>query len=62
VRQAAKALGKPASDVQKYGSRSMGFRNVWDPNTTSDGFTGFMQKRFSVRRSRVYMRLYALLS
>ncbi|EIN04614.1 hypothetical protein PUNSTDRAFT_116292 [Punctularia strigosozonata HHB-11173 SS5] len=47
VRQAAKVLNKPASDIEKYTNRSMGFRNIWDPNQTSDGFNGFMQKRFA---------------
>lgn len=27
----------------------MGFLNVWDPNVTSDGFTGFVQRKFPVR-------------
>lgn len=27
----------------------MGFAKVWDPNVTSDGFTGFAQRRFAVR-------------
>ncbi|GJE97619.1 glycoside hydrolase family 92 protein [Phanerochaete sordida] len=46
VRQAGVALNKPLADVFKYGNRSMGFVNVWDPNVTSDGFTGFSQRRF----------------
>ena len=48
VRQAGIALGKSLDDVFKYGNRSMGFMNVWDPNVTSDGFTGFAQRRFPV--------------
>ncbi|KIM80151.1 glycoside hydrolase family 92 protein [Piloderma croceum F 1598] len=45
VRQAVKALNKSFHDVTLYGNRSMGFVNVWDPNVTSDGFTGFSQRR-----------------
>ncbi|KAH8109465.1 glycosyl hydrolase family 92-domain-containing protein [Phellopilus nigrolimitatus] len=47
VRQAGIALNKSDDDVYKYGNRSMGFLNVWDPNVTSDGFTGFAQRRFA---------------
>lgn len=46
VRQAGVALNKSLDDVYKYGNRSLGFVNVWDPNVTSDGFTGFAQRRF----------------
>ncbi|CAL1694909.1 unnamed protein product [Somion occarium] len=46
VRQAALTLGKGAADIQLYGNRSLGFKNVWDQNVTSDGFTGFSQRRF----------------
>ncbi|EKM58949.1 glycoside hydrolase family 92 protein [Phanerochaete carnosa HHB-10118-sp] len=47
VRQAGVALNKSLDDIFKYGNRSMGFVNVWDPNVTSDGFTGFAQRRFA---------------
>ncbi|KAI5119228.1 hypothetical protein M0805_002154 [Coniferiporia weirii] len=47
VRQAGIALGKSSDDIYKYGNRSMGFMNVWDPNVTSDGFTGFSQRRYA---------------
>ncbi|TFK50461.1 hypothetical protein OE88DRAFT_1701200 [Heliocybe sulcata] len=47
VRQAALALGKSQDDVDKYGNRSMGFVNIWDPNVTSDGFSGFAQRRYA---------------
>ncbi|THH03301.1 hypothetical protein EW145_g6364 [Phellinidium pouzarii] len=47
VRQAGIALNKSLHDVYKYGNRSMGFMNVWDPNVTSDGFTGFSQRRYA---------------
>ncbi|KAL0958814.1 hypothetical protein HGRIS_014133 [Hohenbuehelia grisea] len=46
VRQAARALGKPAADVARYANRSMNFVNMWDPSVTSDGFSGFAQRRF----------------
>ncbi|KAF9261279.1 hypothetical protein L218DRAFT_1046753 [Marasmius fiardii PR-910] len=46
VRQAAIALKKPASDIAKYANRSMNFVNMWNPNVTSDGFSGFAQRRF----------------
>lgn len=52
VRQAGIALNKSLDDIFKYGNRSMGFVNVWDPNVTSDGFTGFAQRRFAVRAWR----------
>ncbi|KAI5120307.1 hypothetical protein M0805_005811 [Coniferiporia weirii] len=45
VRQAALVLGHSA-DVKTYTNRSLFYRNVWDPNVVSDGFYGFMQKRF----------------
>ncbi|KAF7798516.1 hypothetical protein EIP86_009737 [Pleurotus ostreatoroseus] len=46
VRQAAKVLGKGSDAIDLYGNRSMGFTLVWDPNVTSDGFSGFAQRRF----------------
>ncbi|THU85126.1 hypothetical protein K435DRAFT_764443 [Dendrothele bispora CBS 962.96] len=46
VRQAAIALGKSSGDVATYANRSMNFVNMWNPNITSDGFTGFAQRRF----------------
>ncbi|KAI0298528.1 glycoside hydrolase family 92 protein [Russula brevipes] len=45
IRQVALLLNKMADEV-KYGNRSLNYRNIWDPNVTSDGFRGFMQKRF----------------
>ncbi|GJJ06552.1 hypothetical protein Clacol_000744 [Clathrus columnatus] len=45
VRQAAVALNKPTETIEKYAQRAMNFVNVWDPNVTSDGFTGFAQKK-----------------
>lgn len=59
VRQAALTLGKGAADIQLYGNRSLGFKNVWDQNVTSDGFTGFSQRRFEVSVN-VIMGLYVL--
>ena len=53
VRQAGIALNKSLDDIYKYGNRSMGFLNVWDPNVTSDGYTGFAQRRFPVSSSYV---------
>ncbi|TCD68504.1 hypothetical protein EIP91_010560 [Steccherinum ochraceum] len=47
VRQAAITLNKSVEDIYTFGNRSMGFVNVWDPNVTSDGFTGFAQRRFA---------------
>ncbi|KZP26864.1 glycoside hydrolase family 92 protein [Athelia psychrophila] len=47
VRQAAKALNKSSADVALYGNRSMGFTNLWDPTVTSDGFSGFTQRRLA---------------
>ncbi|KAI0082118.1 hypothetical protein K474DRAFT_1741752 [Panus rudis PR-1116 ss-1] len=47
VRQAGLALGKGSEDIEKYGNRSLGFKLIWDPNVTSDGFTGFAQRRFA---------------
>ncbi|KAF8971120.1 glycoside hydrolase family 92 protein [Flammula alnicola] len=46
IRQVAQLLGK-TDDVQKYTNRSLFYRNVWDANIASDGYTGFAQKRFS---------------
>lgn len=46
VRQVAQLLGKE-DDVAKYTNRSLFYRNVWDPSVVSDGFKGFMQKRYS---------------
>lgn len=48
VRQAAIALNKSLDDVAKYENRSMNFLNHWDANVTSDGFTGFIQRRYEV--------------
>ena len=53
VRQAAIALGKSAADVAKYQNRSMNFVNHWDPNVMSDGFSGFLQRRYPVCVSAV---------
>ncbi|KAI0690299.1 glycosyl hydrolase family 92-domain-containing protein [Cytidiella melzeri] len=46
VRQAAIALKKSGADVLTYENRSMNFKNHWDPNVTSDGFSGFLQRRY----------------
>ncbi|KAJ7088618.1 glycosyl hydrolase family 92-domain-containing protein [Mycena epipterygia] len=46
VRQAAIALDKAPGDVVKYSNRSMNFVNMWDPTVTSDGFSGFAQRRY----------------
>ena len=48
VRQAAKVLNKGSDAIDLYGNRSMGFTLVWDPNVTSDGFSGFAKRRFPV--------------
>ncbi|KAI0266724.1 glycoside hydrolase family 92 protein [Gloeopeniophorella convolvens] len=45
IRQVALLLGK-TEDEAKYANRSLNYRNVWDASLTSDGFKGFMQKRF----------------
>ncbi|KAH9083636.1 glycoside hydrolase family 92 protein [Lactarius deliciosus] len=45
IRQVALLLNK-ADDEAKYANRSLSYRNIWDPNAESDGFRGFMQKRF----------------
>ncbi|KAJ8487577.1 hypothetical protein ONZ45_g14281 [Pleurotus djamor] len=47
VRQAAKSLGKSSSEIATYANRSMNFVNMWDPSVTSDGFSGFAQRRFA---------------
>lgn len=49
VRQAAIALGKSPADVATFAKRSMNFVNMWDPSVTSDGFSGFAQRRLAVR-------------
>ncbi|KAG5351387.1 hypothetical protein C0989_006718 [Termitomyces sp. Mn162] len=46
IRQVAQLLGK-TDDMESYTNRSLFYRNVWDPSVESDGFQGFMQKRFS---------------
>ncbi|KAF9227212.1 glycoside hydrolase family 92 protein [Gyrodon lividus] len=46
IRQVAQVLGK-SDDVEKYTNRSYSYRSVWDPTVVSDGFNGFMQKRYS---------------
>ncbi|KAF5355492.1 hypothetical protein D9758_006356 [Tetrapyrgos nigripes] len=46
IRQVAKLLGH-SDDEERYLNRSLFYRNVWDPSVVSDGFKGFMQKRFS---------------
>ncbi|KAF7782203.1 CAZyme family GH92 [Agaricus bisporus var. burnettii] len=45
IRQVAQLLGKE-DDMARYTNRSLFYRNVWDESVTSDGFEGFMQKRF----------------
>ncbi|KIJ39475.1 glycoside hydrolase family 92 protein [Sphaerobolus stellatus SS14] len=44
IRQVAQLLGK-TDDEAYYANRA--YRNIWDPSVKSDGFKGFMQKRFS---------------
>ncbi|KAF9070156.1 glycosyl hydrolase family 92-domain-containing protein [Rhodocollybia butyracea] len=46
VRQAGIALNKSLADINKYANRSMNFVNMFNPLITSDGFSGFAQKRF----------------
>ncbi|KAF8902926.1 glycoside hydrolase family 92 protein [Gymnopilus junonius] len=46
IRQVAQLLGK-TDDVATFTNRSLSYRNVWDPNVSSQGFKGFAQKRFS---------------
>ncbi|KAF7376507.1 Glycoside hydrolase family 92 protein [Mycena sanguinolenta] len=46
IRQIAQVLGK-TDDVATFTNRSLSYRNVWDPTVVSDGFHGFMQKRYS---------------
>ncbi|KIJ68131.1 glycoside hydrolase family 92 protein [Hydnomerulius pinastri MD-312] len=46
IRQVAQVLGK-SDDIEKYTNRSYFYRNVWNPTVVSDGFKGFMQKRYS---------------
>ncbi|KAG1821259.1 glycoside hydrolase family 92 protein [Suillus variegatus] len=45
IRQVAQVLGK-TDDVEYYTNRSYWYRNVWDATVYSDGYLGFMQKRF----------------
>jgi len=45
IRQVALLLNN-TSDEAKYANRSLSYRNIWDPDVESDGFRGFMQKRF----------------
>ncbi|KII92737.1 glycoside hydrolase family 92 protein [Plicaturopsis crispa FD-325 SS-3] len=45
IRQVAQLLGN-SDDVATYTNRSYFYRNVWDPNVSSDGFKGFAQKRY----------------
>ncbi|KAI0267212.1 glycoside hydrolase family 92 protein [Russula aff. rugulosa BPL654] len=45
IRQVALLLNKTA-DEAKYANRSLNYRNIWDPDVTSDDFRGFMQRRF----------------
>ncbi|KAJ7072819.1 glycoside hydrolase family 92 protein [Mycena amicta] len=46
IRQIALLLGK-TDDEAKFATRSLNYRNVWDPTVVSDGFHGFSQKRYS---------------
>ncbi|KAH7913252.1 glycoside hydrolase family 92 protein [Hygrophoropsis aurantiaca] len=46
IRQVAQLLGN-ADDDATYTNRSFWYRNVWDSTVDSDGFQGFMQKRYS---------------
>ncbi|KZT22603.1 glycoside hydrolase family 92 protein [Neolentinus lepideus HHB14362 ss-1] len=45
LRQVAQLLNK-TEDEAYYTNRSLWYRNVWDPTVVSDGFKGFMQKRY----------------
>ncbi|KAK7040792.1 hypothetical protein VNI00_009698 [Paramarasmius palmivorus] len=45
IRQVALLLGK-TDDERRYANRSLNYRNVWDPSVQSDGYQGFMQKRY----------------
>ncbi|ESK92075.1 glycoside hydrolase family 92 protein [Moniliophthora roreri MCA 2997] len=45
IRQVALLLGK-TEDEARYANRSLFYRNIWDDSIESDGFKGFMQKRF----------------
>ncbi|KAF8956574.1 glycosyl hydrolase family 92-domain-containing protein [Flammula alnicola] len=49
VRQAGVALKKSTDDIAKYSKRAMNFVNHWDPTVSSDGFTGFAQRRYPNR-------------
>ncbi|KAK0242060.1 glycoside hydrolase family 92 protein [Armillaria nabsnona] len=44
IRQVALLLENSKEEEQYY-NRSLFYRNIWDPTVTSDGFSGFMQKR-----------------
>ncbi|KAJ7721097.1 hypothetical protein B0H14DRAFT_3625084 [Mycena olivaceomarginata] len=46
VHQVAIALDKSAADVGKCANRPMNFVNMWDPSVTSNGFSGFAQRRY----------------
>ncbi|KAF9010673.1 glycoside hydrolase family 92 protein [Cyathus striatus] len=46
IRQVALLLGK-SDDVDRFTNSSLSYRNVWDPTVVSDGYKGFMQKRYS---------------
>ncbi|KAG2116150.1 glycosyl hydrolase family 92-domain-containing protein [Suillus clintonianus] len=46
IRQVAQVLGK-TDDVEYYANRSYWYCNVWGTTVDSDGYQGFMQKRFS---------------
>ncbi|TFK53721.1 glycoside hydrolase family 92 protein [Heliocybe sulcata] len=45
LRQVAQLLNN-TEDEAYYTNRSLWYRNVWDPTVVSDGFKGFMQKRY----------------
>ncbi|KAL4067290.1 glycoside hydrolase family 92 protein [Scleroderma yunnanense] len=45
IRQVALLLGK-AGDVEKYTNRSYFYRNTWDSTVSSNGFQGFLQRRY----------------
>ncbi|EPT04555.1 hypothetical protein FOMPIDRAFT_131733 [Fomitopsis schrenkii] len=46
IRQVALLLNK-SEEVDVYTNKSYFYKNVWDPSVTSDGFSGFSQKRYS---------------
>jgi putative alpha-1,2-mannosidase len=56
VHHAAITLNKSTSDIAKYANRSMNFLNHWDASVTSDGFSGFSQRRYPVEFFQVALK------